>query len=173
MKTTLMYGFVLGMATLLSAPLYAKCDQEAEEQTIKVIKAASGGYTIENKQENKKCMMKNNQKLDDKSSLFKVDFSAVDCSDGCKVIFKRIDEEPDDGGVDDGKPNFKRARVCKVNAANQVTTCDIRVNHLKNFCYGTSDEYAKGTCHVRYVLKIGREKVDPIIVIKPLPTQPE
>ncbi|HAT43279.1 MAG TPA: hypothetical protein DCS87_16335 [Rheinheimera sp.] len=166
MKTTLMSGFVLGMAMLLSAPLFASCDQESEQQAIKVIKTIDGSYSIENKRENKKCRIKNNLKMDADSSLFTVDFSAVDCSNGCKVILKRKGES-EDAGKDDGDKKTK-ARVCKLNDKNEVTSCDIRANHLTDFCDnslgGAADE-----CHVRYVLKVGNQKVDPIIVVKPLP----
>ncbi len=167
MKTTLMSGFVLGMAMLLSAPLFAKdCSTESETQSIKVIQDSNGKYAIEDKEKNKKCRVKNNLKLDADSSVFTVDFSAVDCSKGCKVVLKQKGDS-DDTGKDDGvKPS--KMRVCKLNDKNNISSCDIRVNHLKDFCDdslgGAADE-----CHVRYVLKVGNQKVDPIIVVKPLP----
>lgn len=171
MKTTLMYGFVLTMAMLWSAPLFAKdCSTDAETQSIKVIKDSNGNYAIEDKEKNKECRVKNNLKLEADSSIFSVDFSAVDCSEGCKVLLKQKGDS-DDTGKDDGVKKSK-ARVCKLNDKNHITSCDIRVNHLKDFC-DNSLGGAANECRVRYVLKVGKAKVDPIIVIKPLPTEPD
>lgn len=175
MKITLLYGAVLGLAMLVSAPLYANndCTQAFEKQKISVIKGDDGSYTVKDKAANETCYVKNNQKSQHESSTLTIDFSAIDCSVGCKVFIQKLGETSVGNRNDNGSDDSKKFRKCTRNSSGYIVDCQIRVNHLKNFCYATPDQPDSDACSVSYVIMVAGKEVDPIIVIKPLPTEPE
>lgn len=164
--TTLLLGLVI------SPPSLAKCDQEATEQRLRVV-AVNNGYAVEPKQD-KRCLLKNNGLSGTASSVVIVDFSAVNCQvpRGCRVILKRRGE-PEDGPNDDAPQPPNRALLCKADSAS--SSCYIYGNHLANFCDDSLNAGNVGadSCKVRYVIRVGKQKVDPIIVIRPRPSELE
>lgn len=86
------------------------------------------------------------------------------CNKDCLVMLRYPDENSYQGKDDGVSVALNKARHCNSNK------CFIHLNKLANFCRATSPA---GGCEVLYDISIKGQWIDPIIVIKPSPTETE
>lgn len=137
----------------------AHCNAQKNEVTVTL--DANGKLVLADGAASLPCQLKN---VGTESKLtFNFD-PRLGCNKDCLVML-RYPEENSYQGKDDGiNPGLNRARNCTPNK------CFIHLNKLTNFCRRTSPPDG---CDVLYDISIKGKWIDPIIVIKPSPTETE
>lgn len=136
----------------------AHCNPKKNEVTVTL--DANGKLVFADGAASSPCQLKN---VGTESKLtFHFD-PRLGCNKDCLLMLRYPDENSYQG-KDDGINPDNKARTCTPNK------CFIHLNKLANFCRRTSPP---GGCEVLYDISIKGKWIDPIIVVKPRPTETE
>lgn len=156
MKKRVLSWLILLSAVFVSTGVFAKCDQERNQQKI-IIKKINGKIEVENKTQSTRCRIKNNNSNDE--------------SNGSHVVwvFQDLNCQPGECEVElDGQPclSFKVLN-CDLGNPNN-SRCRLKVNKLKQYC-DKQNPSNPTECEFNYLIKVRGEIIDPTIIIRPRP----
>lgn len=149
--------------TVYSNWSFANCSVVGKTQKIVVTVDSAGNYVLKDKENSQRCQVDNEGGGGELHIVFD---PKINCQKDCLVLLRKPHEAEDtSNGEDNGqRTDWDKARKCKDHG------CKINVNKLKKFC---RTQPTQQVCDVTYAISVKGKLVDPVIVIKPRPTETE